>query len=38
MEFIVRVINLVEPHWFKLFIAGVIIGALVAHNQRLLNG
>jgi hypothetical protein len=38
MEFIVRVINLVEPYWFKLFVSGFIIGALVAHNQRLLNG
>jgi hypothetical protein len=35
MKFIVKVINLVKPHWFKLFISGVIIGALVAHNQKL---
>ena len=35
MNLIQLIYKLIKPHWFKLFISWVIIGALVAHNQKL---
>jgi hypothetical protein len=35
MEFANRVISLIQPFWFRLFIVGVLIGAFVAHIQKI---
>jgi hypothetical protein len=32
-----KIIEYLAPHWFKLFIIGVVLGAFVAHIQKLKN-